>query len=534
MALPTASDRIAVNVGGRLFETTTTTVKSTASGLTAPRMSGGTSSKKMQAMRIPMHEALKRVLAMDQESSQWQQQQREFQQGEGRWLEERRNHYRCCRRVAMLSMAAYLIMALHISQKSLPEWPDFSENSLRQFAIQSGIKASEEQGVYITFIVATRMDGDYAGDSTNRFKRCISVLIEQLNHITKETGKRAEIIVVEWEPVPGHERVHKFLDKLYSLEQHDPTTNSEDQLDSSIKTAFSDQQHMTEVRVITVPSSVAVARNLDHFMEFHAKNVGIRRARGKWTVTFNQDVLFPPALLKVMFSGNLQPNSFYRTTLHQFHDQTLYDAGINSSVSELQQKADEDSAKVYTKALSKWPKLRHEFANDACRFSCDETENPNFQTHPDISSTQFQEQCRKLDYQSSGDFELATTKAWHDVGGFYESKGNNHVDSYQLAHFRSHGYEQVILDQGCNILHQLHASGRKERRDGITRAWMPAFENCIEQRSRAVKLAETAKQIPNATFIPPEPPELCAPAENTLEFGYLHHQFEEHKLYSVL
>lgn len=410
-----------------------------------------------------------------------------------------------------------LFLLLDINKKFTETWASTKEGVFTAHTNATHINQARDD-IHLSFVVATRMES-YGGDSSKRFKTCISTLVEQLKIVTRETRKRAEIIVVEWNPVPSNVRVHEFLGNFYSLKPIMPFSVGRE------KTwPITPNSSLVELRVITVPISLSEAHGLDQFMEYHAKNVGIRRARGKWTLTFNQDVLFTFALLRVLLIGNLHPRAMYRTDLLQFTQSSFLKAGGN--VSALKGN-DKDVALAHTQVL-----MNHEIveygSDNACKFSCNEEENPRFKNHPNITSQRFQDKCRFVFGQSSGDFEMATTAAWHDVGGFYESKGNYHVDSYQILRFLSHGYKQVIFDRGCNVLHQSHVQGRSHRSFGIDWGWMAPFEKCIKKRTQAV-----AAQMASSVFTP-EPPELCAPADNSMEFGYVHHQFEEFRFCAIL
>jgi hypothetical protein len=64
--------------------------------------------------------------------------------------------------------------------------------------------------------------------------------------------------------------------------------------------------HNLAVRVITVPSDLHDTLNsTSPVLEFHAKNVGIRRARGDFVLVTNPDILFSTALIDGRSLGSL-------------------------------------------------------------------------------------------------------------------------------------------------------------------------------------------------------------------------------------
>ena len=52
------------------------------------------------------------------------------------------------------------------------------------------------------------------------------------------------------------------------------------------------------------------------YLEFLAKNVGIRRAAGEYVLTTNCDVFFSRVVLDVLQQGRLDPRVLYRAVRH--------------------------------------------------------------------------------------------------------------------------------------------------------------------------------------------------------------------------
>jgi hypothetical protein len=98
-----------------------------------------------------------------------------------------------------------------------------------------------------------------------------------------------EIIMVEWNPKPNRYRLYdwEFL-------------------------------HHPRIRIITVPAKIAATVTARDYHEMHAKNVGIRRARGDMILAINPDCLwldqvYPNALERVRHRGVMIAN---RTTVY--------------------------------------------------------------------------------------------------------------------------------------------------------------------------------------------------------------------------
>jgi hypothetical protein len=140
----------------------------------------------------------------------------------------------------------------------------------------------------LSFVVTTRND-NHGGDMLRRFKLFVDSLLEQANR----HGLRGELIIVEWNP-PSGPRLHDVL-------------------------TFSNQSDWFAIRFLEVPAEAHRAiRNADVIPLFQmiAKNVGIRRAKGKFVVATNPDLLFSDALISFLASRKLDHNFMYRIDRH--------------------------------------------------------------------------------------------------------------------------------------------------------------------------------------------------------------------------
>jgi len=145
-----------------------------------------------------------------------------------------------------------------------------------------------ESNCDLSVVVATRND-DHGGDMLRRFRIFADSILDQANRHSL-TG---ELIVVEWNPPPGP-RLHETV-KL------------------SVKSdSFA-------IRFLEVPPEAhRTIRNSDVIPLFQmiAKNVGLRRARGKFILGTNPDLLFSDALISFMASSKLNPDVMYRIDRH--------------------------------------------------------------------------------------------------------------------------------------------------------------------------------------------------------------------------
>jgi hypothetical protein len=118
-----------------------------------------------------------------------------------------------------------------------------------------------------------------------------------------------ELIVVEWNPLPGP-RLHEAL-KL---------RNTSDSF---------------AIRFIEVPPEAhQPLRNSDTIPLFQmlAKNVGIRRARGEFVVATNPDILFSDALISFLAAGDLGADTLYRLDRHDVASDVPENVGIDEQL----------------------------------------------------------------------------------------------------------------------------------------------------------------------------------------------------------
>ena len=142
---------------------------------------------------------------------------------------------------------------------------------------------------YISFVVVARND-NYGGNFLNRMQ----VFINTLSSLCEKYLLNSELIIVEWNP-PENKDV--FLNSLI--------------WPKNIK--------KLKIRIITVSSDlhkkIAGTSKMTMF-EFLAKNVGVRRAKGRFILVTNPDIIFNHELIKFLSKKNLFEKSFYRVNRH--------------------------------------------------------------------------------------------------------------------------------------------------------------------------------------------------------------------------
>jgi hypothetical protein len=157
---------------------------------------------------------------------------------------------------------------------------------------------------YLSIVVTTRND-DHGGDPLKRLQAFVNAFDEQ----ARRTGLDAEVIVVEWNPPSERPTVGTLL------RLPDPC--------------------WCTYRFVEVPPELhAGLRHADVLPLFQmiAKNVGIRRARGRFVLSTNIDIIFSMELVEHLASRPLQPGYLYRVDRHDIQADLPVEAPIEAQL----------------------------------------------------------------------------------------------------------------------------------------------------------------------------------------------------------
>jgi hypothetical protein len=142
---------------------------------------------------------------------------------------------------------------------------------------------------YLSLVVTARND-DHGGNLLHRMQAFVSGWIAQ----ARRYGISSELIIVEWNPPPDRPRLAGAL--------HWPRDSD-----------------LCKVRIIEVPNELH--RRFVHadalpLYQMLAKNVGIRRARGRFVLATNIDILFSNELAEFLAAQRLENGRMYRMDRH--------------------------------------------------------------------------------------------------------------------------------------------------------------------------------------------------------------------------
>jgi hypothetical protein len=257
---------------------------------------------------------------------------------------------------------------------------------------------------YVSVVITGRND-DYGQDFLTR----INTFVRSLDHQVSAHADLWELVVVEWNPEPGRPALAEVIQ---------PT------------------QHLS-VRVITVPSDLHDTLNsTSPVLEFHAKNVGIRRARGDFVLVTNPDILFSTALIDEIAQRKLRVDTVYRTDRYDF-----VTTGIEAVAAEdLTEFALTNTFVMHGMVGAASVSMPIEPGGRAWNgLSVSAPE-------PDIWHT-----------NGCGDFMLAAREAFYTVRGLYETVEHRwHIDSISLFRFAVAKMRQQVWTAPRCVFHQHH------------------------------------------------------------------------------
>ena len=160
------------------------------------------------------------------------------------------------------------------------------------------------QAPYLSVVVTSRND-DHGGDPLKRLQAFVNCFDAQC----RRTGLDAEIIIVEWNPPEDKPRLQTLV------KWPSPC--------------------VCTYRFITVPPELHGTLEYSDVLplfQMIAKNVGIRRARGRFVLVTNIDIVFSNELVEYLASGRLEPGLLYRVDRHDIQPDLPVHAPLDEQI----------------------------------------------------------------------------------------------------------------------------------------------------------------------------------------------------------
>lgn len=257
---------------------------------------------------------------------------------------------------------------------------------------------------YISVVIVGRND-DYGQDFLTR----INTFVRSLDHQISKKSHIWELVVVEWNPLPDREPLSAVIG---------PTQN-------------------LVVRVITVPNELHdTIGSASPVLEFHAKNVGIRRCRGDFVLVTNPDIIFTQALIDEISQQKLRSDTVYRTDRHDFTT-----IGIDAVAP--------DNLEDFA--------LAHTFVSHAMQGAASVSVPVNQDQRDWNKLSKSQMEAGVWHTNGCGDFMLAARETFFTVRGLYETLEHRwHIDSISLLRFGVAKLHQHVFTSPLCVFHQHH------------------------------------------------------------------------------
>lgn len=317
---------------------------------------------------------------------------------------------------------------------------------------------------FLLSVVATSRNDNHGKNLLYRMQTFVDGFVEQC----KRHNLKAELILVEWNP-------------------------PDDTLSLAEALNFPKDKGPCRVRIIRVPKEVHM--QLDHadkipLFQMIAKNVGIRRAAGKFVLATNIDIIFSDALIHYI-KTKLKPGRLYRTDRldvpEKIPESSSYDdilqfcahnvLRINAKSGTILKNEKDHREKFFIMVLSFLKQIKR-IKQRITKF---------FRQHPkkyfmrlvyfsigilaflntilrkkikQILCTLHPKNTLILHTNACGDFTLLSNKDWALLKGYPEwNKFSWHLDSILLYQAKQQGIKEVDLPRKMPIYHIEHEAG---------------------------------------------------------------------------
>ena len=310
---------------------------------------------------------------------------------------------------------------------------------------------SSSTAPYLSVVAASRND-DHGGDPLVRTQIFINTFARQC----EKYHLPAELILVDWNPVPGRPGLAGVL-----------------QLPAEATFCLA--------RVITVPAvlhdRLKYADRLP-FFQMIAKNAGIRRARGKFILATNIDIIFSDELMRYIAKQQLDPAKMLRVDRYDIHcdippaftvDQTLEYAWTHPVRSNRRIGLTDLTKHLYGDDWFKRTTVPDPAVCAGMEGFTLAREEEGWSVRPQRAAT-----VDDLHTNACGDFTLLAREGWAAITGYAEFTAYSfNIDSLGVVAAHYAGFEEVALLPPCVCFHIEHSLGS---------GWTPEGEKKLFER----------------------------------------------------
>jgi len=351
---------------------------------------------------------------------------------------------------------------------------------------------------YLTVVAASRND-DHGGDPLARTQIFINMFARQC----EKYRLPAELILVDWNPVADRTGLAGVL-----------------QLPAEVT--------YCQARVITVPAvlhnRLKYADRLP-FFQMIAKNAGIRRARGKFILATNIDIIFSDELMRHIARQQLDPSKMLRVDRYDIQRDIPPSFTVDQTLNYAWTHPVRSNRRIGLTDLTK-----HLYGDDSFKRTCVPDpavcatmegflvarEGESWSVRPQPAAP-----VDDLHHNACGDFTLLSREAWAAITAYAEFAAYSfNIDSLGEAAAHYAGYEEVALLPPCVCFHIEHSLGS---------GWTPEGENKLFARLEEKKILNPAWEVLHPIIEGMRLRELPA-ALNSPAWGLADHELPEEPL----
>ncbi|MGE5295068.1 MAG: glycosyltransferase, partial [Solirubrobacterales bacterium] len=264
---------------------------------------------------------------------------------------------------------------------------------------------------YLSVVAVSRND-DHGGNLKLRMQLFINCLAAQAEKHRLPT----ELVLVEWNPPADRPRLKDAL-------------------------RFPSEHPFCSMRIVEVPASVHAryqhARTLPVY-QMIAKNVGIRRARGRFVLATNVDIVFSDALFSRLAEQNLESGCFYRSVRYDVDNRLTAEMPLDAVLTYCRSNVIRKNVRDYSLNVRDGSK------------------------HVVFSRTKTAAQLGypKLFTNACGDFTLLSKQDWEHLRGYAElDTFSMHLDSLFLFAAHYGGLKEIVFSEDLTHYHIEHGEG---------------------------------------------------------------------------
>jgi hypothetical protein len=301
----------------------------------------------------------------------------------------------------------------------------------------------------VSFVFAVH-DPEYGGGLLSRTQKHIGALIELANRYRLST----EIVVVEWNPRPDHAPFRESL-------------------------RWPDNLGYVSLRFLEVPAelhrSLPNADRIPMF-EYIAKNAGLRRARGRFLLATNPDLLYSAALVRWLARTSLSSSRFYRVDRSDLSEDIPTDLTLSGQLRFCREHVAQIHA-LFGSYVTHKPNpdlgrvLKEEYDSYLRETTCPRppTNTPDARLILPADG---------LHRNAAGDFFLMERRCWRKLRGYPELYTHSHIDAILCWVASSAGLVQEVLPSRCHLYHQVH---HRASHGGFPQTdWGPWYDRYLE------------------------------------------------------